>query len=461
MGELTLTSLAAALVFTVLFFFCRRHGRLRSAVFTAALALWGAPLMWAGDCVADALEPEEEATAAVPDAAPADARAALQARIDATAAAGGGVVEAAGGTYDLRGPTRLRSNIELHLADDARLVFSDNPDDYLPAVLSTWEGVECKMLSPLVYAYGCTNVAITGGGTFAPKMAFWRTWFQRPPSHIAATRQLYDWCSFQDVPPEARDVTALPGSNVRPHLMQFNRCKNVRLDGFRIRESPFWTIHLWLSEDCTLRNLDVYAHGHNNDGVDVESTRNVLIENCTFDQGDDAVVIKSGRNRDAWRIGQPSENVEIRNCRIVNGHVLLGIGSEMSGGVRNVYMHDCTVESEVLNLFYCKTNERRGGFIENIRMENCTAKNVRKAVVGVKTDVLYQWKDFPTHEVRVTPIRGLSLKNVSVESANYLLELHGDSRCPIRDVTLENVTCARVRYPDVVENVEGLTVKSK
>ena len=396
------------------------------------------------------------ATAAIAHAGDLDR---LQAQIDAVAAAGGGTVEVAGGEHFLEGPIRLRSNVELHLADDARLVFSDNPAHYLPAVLSTWEGVECKMLSPLVYAFGCTNVAITGGGTFAPQMKFWRGWFGRPASHVAATKRLYDWCSFQDVPPAERDVTALPGSNVRPHLFQFNRCKNVRLEGFKIRESPFWTIHLWLSEDCVLRNLDVYAHGHNNDGVDVESSRNVLIENCTFDQGDDAIVVKSGRNQDAWRIARPSENIEIRNCRVVNGHVLLGIGSEMSGGVRNVYLHDCTVESEVLNLFYCKTNERRGGFIENIRMENCTAKNVKRAVVAVETDVLYQWKNFPTHEVRVTPITDLVVRNVAVERANRLLMLKGDARCPIRNVTVENVTCGTTYAKDIVANAEGVTVR--
>lgn len=382
----------------------------------------------------------------------------IQQRIDAVAAAGGGVVNVPAGEHVLKGPLHLRSNIELHLADGAKLVFSDDPSDYLPSVMSSWEGVECKTLSPLVYAYGCTNVAITGGGTFAPRMKTWRSWFGRGEGHRAATRQLYDWCSEQNVPPEKRDVTALSDSKVRPHLMQFNRCKNVRLEGFKIRESPFWTIHLFLSEDCVLRNLDVYAHGHNNDGVDVEMTRNVLIENCTFDQGDDAIVIKSGRNRDAWRLATPSENIEIRNCTVVNGHVLLGIGSEMSAGVRNVWMHDCKLTSDCLNLFYVKVNERRGGFVENIRMENCTAKNVKRAVMGVETDVLYQWRDFPTHEVRVTPIRNLSMKNVTVESAERLVNVRGDRRCPVRNVRLEHVSCAQVRKADVVEHAEDVQV---
>ena len=384
----------------------------------------------------------------------------LQWEIDAVAEKGGGKVIVPAGEHASAGPIRLRSNIELYLEEGARIVFSDNPQDYLPAVPTSWEGVECINYSPLVYAYGCTNVAITGKGTFAPKMGFWRKWFARGKGHMEATRRLYDWCSF-NAPMEERDLTKIPGSNVRPHLIQFNRCKDVRLEGFKIRESPFWTIHLFLCSDVHVAGLDVYAHGHNNDGIDIEMTKNVLVENCRFDQGDDAVVIKSGRNQDAWRLATPSENIEIRNCTIVNGHVLLGIGSEMSGGVRNVSMHDCRLESEALRLFYVKTNERRGGFVENIRMENVTAKKVRYGVMDVETDVLYQWRDFPTHEVRVTPIRNLSMKNVTVEEADRLVHILGDRRRPVDGVALDNVRAQKVRRTDRVENAVNVSVNAE
>ncbi|MBQ2630196.1 MAG: glycosyl hydrolase 115 family protein [Kiritimatiellae bacterium] len=381
----------------------------------------------------------------------------IQEEIDVAAAKGGGLVVVPSGEHFSDGPIRLKSNVELHLEEGATIVFSDDPAKYLPAVPTSWEGVECLNYSPLVYAYGCTNVAITGNGTFAPRMKFWRKWFARDAGHRAATRKLYDWCSF-NAPLGERDLTKLPESNVRPHLIQFNRCKDVRLDGFRIRESPFWTIHLFLCDGVVARGLDVYAHGHNNDGIDIEMTRNVLVENCRFDQGDDAIVIKSGRNQDAWRLATPSENIEIRNCTVVNGHVLLGIGSEMSGGVRNVYMHDCTLESEAFRLFYVKTNERRGGFVENIRMEGVKAKNVSFGVMSVETDVMYQWKDFPTHEVRVTPIRNLSMKDVTVEEAERLVDLRGDARDPIDGVTLENVRVGKVRKADRIENAVNVNV---
>ena len=382
----------------------------------------------------------------------------IQGEIDAVAARGGGRVIVSAGEHFSDGPIRLRSNVELRLEEGARLVFSDDPAKYLPAVPTSWEGVECLNYSPLVYAYGCTNVAITGKGTIAPKMKFWRKWFGREAGHRAATRKLYDWCSFL-APVEERDLTKLPESNVRPHLIQFNRCKDVRLEGFRIRESPFWTIHLYLCDGVVARGLDVYAHGHNNDGIDIEMTKNVLVENCRFDQGDDAIVIKAGRNQDAWRLATPSENIEVRNCTVVNGHVLLGIGSEMSGGVRNVYLHDCVLESEAFRLFYVKTNERRGGFVENIRMENVTAKKVRFGVMDVETDVLYQWRNFPTYEVRVTPIRNLSMKNVTVEEADRLVHILGDKRLPVDGVSLEDVRVAKTAKPDRVENAVNVTVR--
>ena len=382
----------------------------------------------------------------------------IQGEIDAVAAKGGGRVVVSAGEHFSDGPLRLRSNVELHLEEGARLVFSDDPAKYLPAVPTSWEGVECLNYSPLVYAYGCTNVAITGKGTIAPKMKFWRKWFGREAGHRAATRKLYDWCSFL-APLEERDLTKLPESNVRPHLIQFNRCKDVRLEGFRIRESPFWTIHLYLCDGVVVRGLDVRAHGHNNDGIDIEMTKNVLVENCRFDQGDDAIVIKSGRNQDAWRLATPSENIEVRNCTVVNGHVLLGLGSEMSGGVRNVYLHDCVLESEAFRLFYVKTNERRGGFVENIRMENVTAKKVQFGVMDVETDVLYQWRAFPTHEVRVTPIKNLSMKNVTVEEAEWRVHILGDKRLPVDGVSLENVRVVKTAKPDLVENAVNVKVR--
>lgn len=361
--------------------------------------------------------------------------------IEACNKAGGGRVVVPHGEW-LTGPIHFLSNVNLHLAEGATLRFTDNPSDYLPAVMTSWEGMECYNYSPLVYAFECENIAITGTGTLAPIMDTWRTWFKRPKPHMEALKQLYTMAST-DVPVEERQM-AVGENNMRPHLIHFNRCKNILLDSFKIRESPFWTIHLFLCDGGIVRNLDVYAHGHNNDGVDIEMSRNFLIENCQFDQGDDAVVIKAGRNQDAWRLNAPSENIVVRNCTVLQGHVLLGIGSEMSGGVRNVYMHDCEVRDSVFRLFFVKTNHRRGGFVENIWMKRVEAEAMQR-VMEVDMDVLYQWRDLvPTYRDSITRIRGLYMEDVTCKRTQAIYDLKGDARRPIREVELKNITVGEV-----------------
>lgn len=377
---------------------------------------------------------------------------AFAAAISACNKAGGGRVIVPAGKW-LTGPIHLKSNVNLHLEENSIVIFTDNPEDYLPAVKTSWEGLECYNYSPLVYAYECENIAITGKGTLQPKMNKWREWFHRPEAHLNALVKLHDM-ALANIPVEERQM-AVDENNLRPHLIHFNRCENVLLDGFKIRESPFWTIHLYMCNSGVVRNLDVKAHGHNNDGIDLEMSRNILVENCTFDQGDDAVVLKSGRNQEAWRLNTPCENIVIRNCTILKGHVLLGIGSELSGGVRNVYMHDCTAPQSVHRFFFIKTNHRRGGFVENIYMENMQSKKTQR-VLEIDTDVLYQWRDLvPTHETRITRIEGIYMTNISCEEADAIYELKGDERLPIKNVVMKNVHVDKInKFIKKAENTE-------
>ena len=367
---------------------------------------------------------------------------------------GGGRVVIPKGEW-LTGPIHLKSNINLYMEEGAVLRFTDTPSDYLPAVMTSWEGMECYNYSPLIYASDCENIAITGKGVLAPKMDTWRIWFARPQAHMEALRKLYTMAST-DVPVEERQM-AVGENNLRPHLIHLNRCRNVLLDGFKIRESPFWTIHLYMCKGGIVRGLDVKANGHNNDGIDLEMSRNFLIENCKFDQGDDAVVIKAGRNQDAWRLNTPCENIVIRNCRILKGHTLLGIGSEISGGIRNIYMHDCTAPNSVMRLFFVKTNHRRGAFVENIHMENIRTGHVQR-VLEIDTDVLYQWRELvPTYEERITRIDGIYLKNVICESADAIYELKGDAKLPVRNVVIKDVHVDKVNdFVKKVHNVKNV-----
>ncbi len=360
--------------------------------------------------------------------------------------AGGGSVVIPRGRW-LTGKIHLQSNVNLHLAEGAVLSFSSNPQDYLPAVQSSWEGLECFNYSPLIYAFGCTNVAVTGKGTLEAKLDVWKQWMTRPPAHLAALKQLYTMTAT-NAPVEQRQM-AVGENHLRPQFIQFNRCHNVLIEDVKIRNSPFWTIHLLLCADVVVRRVDISARNHNNDGIDPEMTRNLLVEDCRFDQGDDAIAIKAGTDRDGRRLNTPTENVVIRNCTMLRGHQLVAIGSELSGGIRNVYVHDCQfINAEAdkpQNILFIKTNRRRGGFVENIHVENITARSTKFGVLGIDTDVLYQWRDLvPTYEEKLTTIRGLHVKNVKVEEIATPFTILGDVRLPVRDVFLENITINKV-----------------
>ncbi len=369
--------------------------------------------------------------------------------IEACNKAGGGRVVVPNGEW-LTGAIHLKSNVNLHLESGAILSFSDNPKDYLPAVQTSWEGWECFNYSPLIYGFKVENVAITGKGKIAPRMETWTKWFKRPPAHMEALKRLYTMGST-GVAVEKRQM-AEGENNLRPQLIQFNRSKNILIEDVTIRQSPFWTIHLLLSENVVVRRVDVSAHGHNNDGINPEGTRNLLVEDCKFDQGDDAIAIKSGTNHDGWRLNTPSENIVFRNNTVLNGHQLVAIGSELSGGVRNVYVHNCKFEKNSLentfNVLYIKTNRRRGGFVENITVENinATSAKFKMGVFGIETDVLYQWRTLvPSYEERLTPIRGIKMRNIKVGETSTPFRILGDERLPVENVELRNITINTVR----------------
>jgi len=375
--------------------------------------------------------------------------------IDACHRSGGGKVVVPAGTW-LTGAVHLKSNVCLWLSDGATLTFPDDPKAFLPAVRTSWEGIECFNYSPLVYAFECENVGVGGPGTLAPKMDLWRNvWFKRPKPHLDALARLYHQMST-NAPVEARQM-AVGENNLRPHLLQFFGCRNVRLEGFRIRESPFWTVHLYRCRSCLVRGLDVQALGHNNDGIDIEMTQDVLVERCTFDQGDDDICIKAGRNQDAWRLNTPSANIVVRDCIARHGGGFLVLGSELSGGIRNVLVRNITSDSNIFHVFHIKTNERRGGFVENIHIEDCRAADCRH-VFAIHTDRLFQWKDLvPTYEKRYTRIRGLHMKNCHAKNAWYIVKIEGDEHAPVSDVHISDVSVDAVtKETHLLKNVHGL-----
>lgn len=382
---------------------------------------------------------------------------AISEAIDKASNAGGGIVYIPEGEW-LTKTIHFKSNVQLFLAEGSVLRFSGNPEDYLPAVQTTWEGMECFNYSPLIYAFNCKNIAISGSGTLKAEMDIWKVWFARPAAHLEGLKQLYDM-AYQNKPVEERQMVR-DDFNFRPHFIQFNRCENVRLEDVSINESPFWVIHPFMCKNVIIRNLNVYAHGHNNDGVDPEMTQNILIEDCIFDQGDDAIAIKSGRNHDAWRLNTPTKNLIIRNCTVKNGHQLIAIGSELSGGIENVFVDSCTVvEGAKLNhLVFIKTNERRGGYVKNIYVQNIQSGHIDQGILGIETDVLYQWKDLvPTYERKLTAISDVFLSHVHATDVKFVSHIAGQAEMPVNNVILKNVVADSIRgeAPFLHENINS------
>jgi len=364
--------------------------------------------------------------------------------IDKASQLGGATVVIPEGEW-LTGKIHFKSNVNLHLDKGAVLLFSENPEDYLPAVHSSWEGMECYNYSPLIYAYQCKNIAITGEGELKAKMEVWKQWFARPKSHMESIKRLYN-LAWNYTPVTERQMVN-DTAHLRPQFIQFNRSENILLEGITITNSPFWTIHPYLSNNVVIRNIQVFAHGHNNDGVDPEMSQNVLIENCVFDQGDDAIAIKSGRNPEGWRLKTPSKNIIIRNCLVKNGHQLVAIGSELSGGIENVLAENCTVVdgAKLNHLVFIKTNERMGGYVKNIYAKNLKAGKIELGILGIETDVLYQWKNLvPTYEKRLTPIKDVFLKNIHVSEAKFISRILGQKELPVTNVSLSAVSAGKI-----------------
>lgn len=386
---------------------------------------------------------------------------AINAAIEKATKAGGGVVVIPAGEW-ITGKLHFKSNVNLHLNKGAVLLFDDNPNDYLPAVSTSWEGMECYNYSPLIYAYECENIGISGEGTIKAKMDLWKTWSGRPRPHMESLKRLYNM-SYQNTPVSER-LMVNDSAHLRPHFIQFNRCKNIRIEGISIVNSPFWTIHMYLSKDILLRNLNVYAHGHNNDGFDPEMSQNILVENCIFDQGDDAIAVKSGRNQEGWRSETPSKNIVIRNCSIKNGHQLLALGSELSGGIENIYIHDCKVDkgARMFHIVFIKTNERMGGYVQNIHVRNIEAGKMDFGILGIETDVLYQWRDLvPTYIRKLTPIKNVYLENVKSSNVKFIANISGQKELPVQNIWLQNVQADTVRGDKkyISENVINFNIK--
>ena len=372
--------------------------------------------------------------------------------------AGGGRVVIPEGRW-LTGPITLKSNVNLHVSRNATIAFSQDYSKYVPPVFTRWEGVELMGVSPFIYAWEQNNIAISGEGTLDGQADCDHWWPWRGDDQCAIKKSTNAQKPARDRlfemaergVPVAQRVFGVE-DKLRPNFIQPYRCNNLLIEGVTIINSPMWEIHPVLCNNITIRKVKIRSHGPNNDGCDPESCRDVLIEDCEFDTGDDCIAIKSGRNADGRRLNIPSENIIVRNSRFKDGHGGVTIGSEISGGCRNVFAENCVMDSPNLDrALRLKNNAMRGGLIENVYMRNVQVGQVADAVLQI--DFLYE----EGANGSFTPVaRNINMSNVTSQKSKYGVYLRGLPNAPIYDVRIDDCTFANVASGNVIEHVRGV-----
>ena len=362
------------------------------------------------------------------------------------------------GTYLLNGPIHLVSNLCLELQEGAVLRFSADAKYYLPIVQTSWEGTFCQNYSPFIYGFQLENVAIIGPGTVdgnAAEIAAWRSDQKADQMRI---RQM----DHSETPVSHRNF----GENhlLRPHLIQLFDCRNVTLSDFFITNSPFWCVHLLKCENVICRALLYDAKLVNNDGIDPEMTRNLLIEDIQFNNGDDNVAIKAGRDNDGWNIGQektglyaprPSENIIIRNCCFKGLHGVV-IGSEMSAGVQNVFVENCTYGGYCKRALYVKSNPNRGGFVRDIYFKKCE--------FGEVEDLFYitsMYAGEGADDIHFSEVRDIHVEDVKCDKArNAAIVCQGTVAKPLTNISFTNVNVGECRVGFSSMNTEPIVLQN-
>jgi len=366
--------------------------------------------------------------------------------IEACAKAGGGRVVVPPGRW-LTGAIHLKSRVNLHLQDGATILFSTNPEDYLPAVWVRWGGFECVNYSPLIYARDCENVAVTGRGTLDGQGPRWWYWARRQTENA---ERLYKM-TVENVPVEKR-VFAKSKDSMRPQFFQPINCTNVLFEGITIVSGPFWTVQFVYCDGVIARNLTIRTSGSNNDGINADSCRNVLIEDCDLRTGDDCICLKSGLNEEGRRIGRPTENVVVRRCVTRTGHGGFVIGSDMSGGVRNVLVYDCDFLGTAIGV-RIKSARGRGGVVENVWCRDIRMHNISGDAIRLETS----YKAWFGSDQGVAPtFRKLTFENIKVDVASTAITIDGLPEQPIENVTFRNLDIVSHRGLRCVE-ARGLT----
>ncbi|WP_434036481.1 glycoside hydrolase family 28 protein [Formosa sp. 4Alg 33] len=376
-----------------------------------------------------------------------DSKPAFDRAILACKAAGGGHVIVPKGDYFLEGPLHLESNLNLVLKAGSTLRFSSNPNSY-PNVLTSWEGTIIYNYSPFIYAYQKENIAITGSGTIDGESAkTFAKWHGKQKTDQLLTREM----NHKGIPFSDRQFGK--GHFLRPQLIQFFECKNILMEDVHIEDSPFWCVHLLKCENATLRGLSYDAQNKNNDGIDPEYSKDILIENITFNNNDDNVAIKAGRDHEGRAMKMPTENIIIRNCHFKGLHAVV-IGSEMSSNVRNIFVENSDYTGYVKRGVYIKSNPDRGGQISDVFVNNVEFGNVLDCFM-ITSNYHNEGAGFPTR------IKNINLNNLKCKRAeNYGVYIKGHPLKKVQDINIKNMTVDEVGRDVFVDFADDISFKN-
>ena len=366
---------------------------------------------------------------------------------------GGGHVVIPAGRWTT-GAIRLMSNVDLHFEEGSFVSFDPTPVNYLPAVLTMYEGIRCINYSPLIYGCGLENVAVTGSGYLEGNGPEWWKWAK----NLTGRDILY----FDRRPVEER-VYATPELALRPMFLQILNSKNVLIEGIYLHNSPCWTVHPVWCEDVIVRGVTIEnpTVSPNTDGVNIESCNRVLVEDCTVvTTGDDMYCLKAGRNEDAWDVGVPCQNVVIRRCRSLGKSQSGGIviGSEMSAGVYNILAENCDFADNV-NCVRIKSKDGRGGLVENVDYRNL---HLAKGARGINVSYRYSCEandDPKIKGVNMPRVRNICFENITCDSVGIGLSIDNVPGGEMENLVFRNITMTAVTCM-TADGVKGLTLEN-
>lgn len=386
--------------------------------------------------------------------------------IDRLHSRGGGTLYFPAGTY-LTGGIRMKSNITIDLEAGATLLFSDNFDDYLPFVEMRYEGVVMKSFHPLIYAVDAENITIKGEGKLDGQGKKWWDELFRVMTDLK-NNGVKDINKYQPMWDQANNVQLLRDETnedyastlqrrfFRPPFIQPIRCKNVRIEGVTIVNSPFWTVNPEFCQNVKVLGITIKnPESPNTDGINPESCKDVLIANCFISVGDDCITIKSGRDLQGRKAAAPCENLTITNCVMHAGHGGVVIGSEMSGSVRNVVISNCIFDGTDRGI-RLKSTRGRGGVVENIRVNNIVMRNIQREAVIL--DLKYSRMPEEPLSDRTPIFRNIHISGLTGVDVKIPVYIRGLEESPITDITLTDINI-QSREEAFFENTKQIVLK--